>query len=366
VTGVPRLLFVFREGWARRLQAIEEGAIPAETHGYFVLRDSGIDVDAVDSKLRVGWYWRLASQLYQRLYVIPRSGTGYRFHQARAVRAYLESDAGRWVVATTESLGLPLLALKARGRLPNPLAVFSIGLGDRVRRGVVSPRLVRRYRRLFAHAAAILVFDAGEAELLGTWAPATPIGIMPYGVDVEWWRNSTSAAAGNGHIISVGSDSNRNFKTLVTAVDGLPITTIIVSAIARRQGISSGPFIRIVEDASMLSLRELLWHAQLVVLPIRNVKQPSGQSSALQAMAAGKPVIFTDTGWARRHGLRDGLHFVHVPPDDAASLRSAIESVLALPDRGAGMGARARTVLRENLTPAHQARVILDTLAAAS
>jgi glycosyltransferase involved in cell wall biosynthesis len=363
MTARNPLLFVFREGWVGRCRQVMEGSFPAEAHGYFVLANKGMDVDAVDSSLSVSPLWRLASQLYQRLYVIPRSGMGYRIHQARSVRRYVRNDSERWLIATTDSLALPLLALKARRRLPNPVIAFSIGLCDRIERGIVSPQLVRRYRTLLGHAAAILVYERADADLLRAWVPETLIRTMPYGVDVDWWANPTGSDDRGVRILSVGRDSSRNFPTLVAAVEGLTIPTTIVSPIARRQGVSESQRVRLIEDATMLELRNLLWQAKLVVLPIKNVKQPSGQSSALQAMAAGKPVILTDTGWAQSYGLRDRVHFFHVPPEDPKALRRAIEDLLALPDQGAELGARGQAVVRDKLTSAQQASAILDAIA---
>src|SRR5207244_1576485 len=98
---------------------VAAGAAPAEAYGFFALRDRRVDVDAVDGSLPSHPVWRLASQAFQRFYVIPRSGMGYRLHQASSIRSYLRADPRRWIIATTDSIALPLLGLKRRGRLEN-------------------------------------------------------------------------------------------------------------------------------------------------------------------------------------------------------------------------------------------------------
>ncbi|HEV3139537.1 MAG TPA: glycosyltransferase, partial [Vicinamibacterales bacterium] len=61
----------------------------------------------------------------------------------------------------------------------------------------------------------------------------------------------------------------------------------------------------------------------------------------IEAMAAGVPGVATDVGGVRDVIVDDSMGVV-VPPDDAATFASAIETLFADPDRRAIMGAAAR------------------------
>lgn len=98
----------------------------------------------------------------------------------------------------------------------------------------------------------------------------------------------------------------------------------------------------IADRVAFLGHREdvpaLLAEADAFVLPSRSEAFPNG---AIEAMAAGLPVIASATG-----GLLDlvdsGRTGLLVPPDDANALADALAGLIASPGRAAALGASAR------------------------
>ena len=82
----------------------------------------------------------------------------------------------------------------------------------------------------------------------------------------------------------------------------------------------------------------LLAEADLFVLPSRSEAFPNG---AIEAMAAGLPVIASATG-GLLDLIDDGRTGVLVRPDDPMALANAIEALVQNPKEGAVMGAAAR------------------------
>ena len=357
----PSLLYVFRDGWRQRLEEVGRGDAPAESYGYFALAAQGVEVDAVDSAAVTSTAWLVASRAYQRGYTIPRSGFGYRLDQARAVGKHLGDDGERVVVATTDSIALPLLALHRRGRLRNPIVYVSIGLSDAVARGAVHPRLVRRYACLALAARVVLVFTPAERDAFAAFAPRANVRVVRLGIDSAWWSAGDSAAAVD--VLAPGRDVSRSFATLATAVEGARFRTQILGRIAARQGVRPTAQLELRDDVGFAEFRRRLRSARVVAIPSQRSVYGSGQATALQAMAAGRPVVMTDTGWARHFGLSPDGHFVEVPPEDPNALRAALEWVLADTQRAEELGDRAQAAVADLFGLERQAGELLDVIA---
>ena len=95
-----------------------------------------------------------------------------------------------------------------------------------------------------------------------------------------------------------------------------------------------------------LELRELYRGACVVVIPLKDVDQPSGQSATLQAMACGKAVILT-----RTRGLWETEYMKHmetcylVEPGDVSGLKKAIAFMENSPREVRRIGQNARRLV---------------------
>lgn len=346
------------------MAAVAAGHAPAEAHAFFALRDRGIIADAVDDRIAPAAA-RVASAAVQRVWHIPRTRLGYRLHLPRAVRRRLAQAPADVIVATTDALALPLLGARRGGRLDAPVLYVSIGLHARIRSGAVAAGALRRLRELAGSAAAVLVFAPEERDFFRSWLPDTPVYLVPLGVDAAWW-----ADGGDGHpgidVFSCGRDPHRDFVTLAHAVEATGWSTEIIGDLALEQGVRPAPHLTVRGNVDVRTLRARLHRARVVVVPSRPASHGAGQTTALQALAAGKPVVFSDTGWAREAGLRDGEHFVDVPPGSVDALRDAIAGLLGNTAAAQAIAARGQTAVRERCSAAHQAAVMERAILAAT
>ena len=155
---------------------------------------------------------------------------------------------------------------------------------------------------------------------------ANKTSIIDFGVDTDFWVPSHKKT--NNIIFSIGQDPNRDFETLVkvSVKQNIRIHTnlkIINNYDKKKFTISKGSFYK--SKISDLDLRKLYQESFLVIVPLKDVYQPSGQSVTLQAMSCGKVVILTSTKgiWSPKI-LKHRYNCYLVPPYSEVAIENAI------------------------------------------
>lgn len=250
------------------------------------------------------------------------------------------------IVASGEDIGV-FVALALRvARRRTPLVVITHGPQFR------SPK----FRLVLALVRSMpnLVF-ACLSRSLADWL-AGAHGIDPrrcvavgYGVDTDFYR--TEPGPTEPMIASAGT-SNRDYDTLVRALDGTGLDTRIAahSTWVGAAGAINAPLPDHVEVRSYgnyANLRDLYRRARVVVVPTHDVPFAAGFAVIAEAMATGTPVIAT-AGRVTSDFVQPGVTGLLVPPGDATALREAIVSLVDDPRRASEMGSAAAALMREN------------------
>jgi glycosyltransferase involved in cell wall biosynthesis len=287
----------------------------------------------------------------------------------RARRAY---DV---IISDGEHIGIPLACLLKLHRA----RVAHVVIGHRI--GAAKKRPFFRLLRVQSHISRIALhaqrqFEIGLADL---GIPAEHMALIPYQVDVEFWR-PRPAVQEERLICSAGLEF-RDYTTLLRAVDGLDAQVVIGAAShwsKRRNSANNVPCPPNVQvDAfDYPALRDLYARSALVVVPLaEDTDFQAGVTTILEAMAMGKAVVVTHTpgqtdvvedrractrgrhprrrpvsllrSLARETGVELEPSGFYVPPADPEALRRAIVYLLEHPAerRRLGMAGR-RTVER--------------------
>jgi glycosyltransferase involved in cell wall biosynthesis len=294
------------------------------------------------------------------LYLTRRMGIGFGPHiPLTHLRILRKADV---LVSTVDTCGLPLAMFRHWGWIPGKIIYISQGLGDRVEAYGRGRRLSHYYKKLLLKVDALVVLSEGARDSLAEWLeiPVERIHVLPFGVDCDFWHYTGEVG---DEILSIGSDPGRDYETLLQAIDHLPLH-VISGQMLDLHGLGN---VRCTHDHTPKALRDLYSQARFVVVPLKNMSQPSGQSTTLQAMACGKAVILTQTrGYFGESYLRSGENCFLVPPDNVGAMRSTIQQLWADPGICARIGQKAHETVLQNFSESRMAnslsKVIQDCL----
>jgi len=356
--GAPEVVWVYRRSRRQWLAEWRRG----ERSGEFFY-----SMPTLGGRYRVGFIEDESRHPFRRFWfpvewaLTRRLGMGFALDVV--LRNLSTLNRARVLVATVDACGLPLALLKRLGFLRGRLIYISQGLSDRIAAYGAERWLSRLYRDLLLGVDELVTLSAGARDGLAAWlgVPAERIRVLPFGTDCEFWGDTAPPGERGTRVVSVGSDSGRDYATLLAAADDLPLH------IVTRQPLSSDGHPNLVHtaDHSPRELRDIYSRARFVVIPLHDRSQPSGQSAALQAMACGKAVIVTRTrGWWGEPLLHEGEACLLVPPGDVVALRDAMRRLWSDADACQRIGQRARDIVIAHFSEDRMAAALDRVIAA--
>ena len=208
-------------------------------------------------------------------------------------------------------------------------------------------RAIRRFvfRQVFLSAERVVVFSVKQRRL---WADLFDISDDKFSVIPYWATASVERVAEStlGDYIFAGGDEERDYKTLIRAMEGLPYK-LVIAALRRNhfESITIPPNVEIVTVAHAEFVR-LLSGAGAVVVPLKkDTIRYAGQQTYLNAMLFGKPVIVADAG-ADEYIKHLETGFI-CPPGDKHTLQCFIVRIMLNKSRASEIGKRAQEAAKK-------------------
>lgn len=167
------------------------------------------------------------------------------------------------------------------------------------------------------------------------------------------------------YIVSMGS-ANRDYRTLIDAVAGTGIRTVVIAGRSLLDSLPEHPGLVKLHGLTPRECDSVLGGAALSVVPISSTETASGQVTFTTSMRMGVATVATRCVGTVDY-LRDGETGLLVPPGDARALRRAVETLWrdeALRRRIAEAGRRhADEHFSDEAAGRHLAAVIDEVLA---
>jgi len=268
-----------------------------------------------------------------------------------------------------EGLLLALLRRPVVAQLHTPLAVTArYGVRGLTRDARVAARLERvtvERSRLVLSPSELLVRELRKEG----WLHSSTVRVVRFPVDVQRWSSDVGAGATGPVAFFAGRlEPLKSPETLIEAAGvlasrGLQFEVVLAGrSSATKDGRPYGAWLeqriaelrapcRLIGEVPRPAVAGLLQQARVVVLPSLYENFPY---AALEAMAAGRPVVCTsNTGIAE---LIDGTDAgAVVPASDPLALADAVAPYLRDASAAARAGARARELVLEHCDPARVA-----------
>jgi glycosyltransferase involved in cell wall biosynthesis len=269
------------------------------------------------------------------------------------------------VFATVDTVGIPLLLLKAAGLVWPPLVYTSIGLSARLDR-LPDERRRRMLRRALRSTRGVVTYSSHEADILRRWLgpDGPPVVFVPFGVDIDRFRPLPDGRA-VVDVVSVGADPRRDFELLAVVAARHPEVTfhIVASADHARSLAAAPPNVELETNIALETVRDRLAAARVVALPVRDNAYSGATTVLLQAMAMAKPVVVSRTeAIVRGYGLEDGVNCRLVDPGNVDAFERTLLETLTGADAAISLGIRARETVERSFSWERYTDALWDVL----
>jgi len=220
--------------------------------------------------------------------------------------------------------------------------------------GFLGKRKTRK-QKIFAfmvsRCAGIVTLSKKEEDMLKEDFPhlSKKIAWIPFGADLKFF--SPTPVEEKRQILVVGTDPDRDYRTLFAACEDLDIPVVVTTISSRLTPL--GPLPRFV-SVRRFSPQELVQEyncSAIIVIPLdttRRLNDAMGCSGLFEAMAMGKAIIATRT-FTMESYITDGENGLLVRERDADDLRTAIKKLLADDALRRRLAANARAYAEKNL-----------------
>jgi glycosyltransferase involved in cell wall biosynthesis len=310
-----KILYVFTNGRKERLNEISKGnEAPLEfLFGLPYLKNQGYSVDILElNDLRPD----VQSKQYA---LLEKENTKINQRTLLTSSSHLFSnDFDKFnsydlIIAGNEYIAFGLLHYIIKGILNTKMIFFVMGMMANVYKKKKTKKTLyqylikndyryskKLYDELIQNSEAAIFIGIGEFDLAKTLFNKykNKFHFLPFCTDTSFWKPSDNTLKECPYVLFMGNDSNRDYDLAIRIAKKLKqiqfkfITSRITkSMLPDNVELLAGDWKKIVYTD--IQIREFIQNCSLIILPLKDSFQPSGQSVALQSMACGKTVVIS-------------------------------------------------------------------------
>lgn len=262
------------------------------------------------------------------------------------------------------SVALPLLFMKSFLISKPKWIIFNIHLSNLLKRNKSKKIKYNFLLYTIKKADMIVCLSNKQIDYLASLGVCrNKLVFIPFGVDSNYFKY---AKENEGYILSVGRDNGRDYKTLVEAARDIKNNFIIIASKRNMKNIIDIPSnVKVLYDLEYEEVRRFYEKAKIIVVPSTNENfldgsDCSGQTTILDAMACGKPVIASYRSWMDDYFNNEELMIIK--PENKEILKNAINYLINNKEVASNYGFKARKAIEEKYNSKNMAKQIHDLI----
>lgn len=288
--------FIYKSGRKSRLSSNQE--FPKEFfYGYHQFLKNFKNVNLIEYNEKVNVIFKFIFKVIRKLSGLPIYSE--KLLSIKNLKLLIKTD---YLILTNQNIGYSMMFLSRFLKLFRKIntTVFIMGVLDISQNKSSKKKLFNKY--LFSKNDNIIFLSHNEKKFAEKLYPkyCDKFYFLPFPVDLSFW-NTKNTVAESGKILFLGNDLNRNYDLLKLIPQQIPEEQFvyITERISPRE--VSQVNLELINGSwndstlSDLQIKEIYANAKLVILPLHNSIQPSGQSVAIQAMSMNIPVLISKT-----------------------------------------------------------------------
>ncbi len=331
---MPKILFFDKGGRKERLKLINQKLAPKDFfQGLNTLQDKGYNIKHLSSskpykKNIIFYIGSLVEKIFCKL-----TNIGIRPLSVFQFKEFINSSSH--VISLTDGFSLSLGFYYSFFDKQNKIKLAG-GFHRLSEYDKKLPKILKSFYyqifRMILNRLNILVFY-GESDRLNSIKhfnlDEEKTFLIKFGVDTDFWCKGDIKTFNSGYLFSIGQDPSRDFKTLLKVKTEKKIhihTSLLAPLDEKHFKITNGSYHKYKSSFTDIEIRKLYQDAFAVIVPLKDVFQPSGYSVTLQSMACGKVVILTKTKglWAPII-FKNKINCILVKPKSKNEIEEAIK-----------------------------------------
>ena len=258
------------------------------------------------------------------------TGIGFKIDQAISLLPVIyRSDV---IVSTIDTTGLPILLLKKLRIINKPVIYISVDFAFRIQNNNKWP--FNWYRQLLKYADVIICYDEAEKEILNRFNKN--VYFLHVGVDIKYFADSKLKTINKNKkkiILAFGRDRDRDYQIFAHAIGKLKTRGEIVCSKENIRGLELPPNVNVSFDLPAQKLKQKIYAADIVIIPIRNVKRPVGHLSMIDSILSKRPVVISkNKSIIKSYNFKNNLECLYFEPENEEDLIDKINLLLKHPN----------------------------------